>query len=118
MIGNAELFFDQMGNPPAGPQRCFKTQPLGTLLEQLHQTLLIVGVEQRLAPGSSGFVERRLPTGRILLPPPAHGLVADLQPTADLAVVELFAKQLHRRQSPLFERKEIAPHASWIAHTN
>ena len=118
MIGNSELFLDQMGDSPAGPQRGLKTQPLGTLLEQFHQMLLIEGAEQRLAPGSAGFTERQLPSDQILFPPAAHRLVADLQPTADLAVVELFAKQLHRSQSPLFQRLEIAPYASWISHTN
>jgi hypothetical protein len=82
MIGNSELFLDQMGDSPAGPQRGLKTQPLGTLLEQFHQMLLIEGAEQRLAPGSAGFTERQLPSDQILFPPAAHRLVADLQPTA------------------------------------
>jgi len=86
------------------------------LFQQIHQSLLIHGTEQGLATGSSGLLQRRLPTGFILLSPTAHGLIADSQPPTDLAVVELLTEQFDRGQASLLQSLKIAANSFWISH--
>jgi hypothetical protein len=43
-------------------------------------------------------------------------LVAYLQATADLAIVEVFIEQLDRLEPALLQCHKVALYASWIAH--
>ena len=52
----------------------------------------------------------------MLLAPPADGLVADLQTTAEFAIVQVLIKQLHRAEPALLQCHKVALEASWIAH--
>ena len=52
----------------------------------------------------------------VFLAPPTDGLVAYFQSSADLAVIEIFAEQLHGLEPTLFERHKIAFHTARIAH--
>jgi hypothetical protein len=88
------------------------------LFQQIHQSLLIGGTEQRLAAGATSLLQSRFASGFKLLSPTAHGLIADLQPPTDFAVVELLAEQLDCGQTPLFESLEITANSLGIPHTN
>src|SRR5689334_5223312 len=52
----------------------------------------------------------------MLLTPPADSLVTDLQPTADLAVVEFLIEQFHCLKPALLQGHKVALDTSWIAH--
>jgi len=92
MIIDLEVLFDQVGKPRTRPHRSFVTQALGTLQEQLDQTRL-VGLIQAGQPSRLA----RLPKSHVtvflaLLAPAADGLVAYLQSTTDLAIVEILVE--------------------------
>jgi hypothetical protein len=63
-------------------------------------------------------LQRLLASGLILLPPAAHRLIAHLQPSADLTVVELLAEQLERSQPSVLQSLKITAHSTRVSHTH
>lgn len=116
VIIHLEVLFDQVRNPWTRPQGSFVTQALGTLQEQLDQTGFVGFIQTRLPSRSPRPPQRNLAVFLIFPPPSADGLVARLQSTADLAVVQAFFEQLHRFEAALLKSHKVAPNASRIAH--
>ncbi len=116
VIIHFEVLFDQVRNPWTRPQGSFVTQALGTFEEQLHQTGFVDFIQTGLPARSPRPPQSNLAVFLIFLPPSADGLVARLQPTADLAVVQAFFEQLDRFQATLLKSHKVAPNASRIAH--
>jgi hypothetical protein len=52
----------------------------------------------------------------VLFPPAAHRLIADLQAAANLAVVQLLAKQLYCLQASSFQCSEVTSYPTRVAH--
>src|SRR4051794_26563934 len=111
-----EVLLDQVRNPWTRPQGSFVTQALGTLQEQLDQTGFVGFIQTRLPSRSPRPPQRNLAVFLIFPPPSADRLVARLQPTADLAVVQAFFEQLDRFEAALLKSYKVAPNASRIAH--
>ena len=84
----------------------------------MYQSLLIGGAKQRFAARSTSLLQSRFASSFKLLSPTAHGLVADFQPPADFAVVELFPEQLDRSQASVLQGLEITAYSLRIPHTN
>jgi hypothetical protein len=103
MIIDLEVLLDQMGHPLTRPQRCFVTQAFGTFKEQLDQPCF-VGLIQAGQPSRSARPPQSNVTALLVfLPPSADGLVAHLQPTTDLAIVEALVEQLNCPEPPLLQ---------------
>ena len=117
VIIHLEILLDQVRNPWTRPQGSFVTQALGTLQEQLDQTGFVDFIQTGLPSRSPRPPQSNLAVFLIFPPPSADGLVARLQPTADLAVVQAFFEQLDRFEAALLKSDKVAPNASRIAYT-
>ena len=118
VIADAKLVFDQVRHSITGPQRRFVAQTLWSLPQQPDQPLLVGGAEPALAARSSGLPQGRLPACPILLPPAAHGLIANSQTASDLAIVQLLAEPPDGPQPSLLQGVKIPSHSSWVSHTS
>jgi hypothetical protein len=103
MIIDLEVLLDQVRHPLTRPQRRFVTQAFRTFQEQLDQPRF-VGLTQAGQPSRSARSPQSNVTAfLVFLPPPANGLVAHLQPTTDLTIIEIFGEQLNRPEPPLLQ---------------
>jgi|SRR5215472_16369452 len=116
MIIDVEALVDQVGHPFARPQRRFVPQGLGTLMEQFHQAGSIGLIQTGKPSRSTGPPQSAVSSLLMFLPPPAYCLVAYLQPTAYLAVVEVLIEQLGRPEAALLQCHKVAFDATRIAH--
>jgi hypothetical protein len=60
--------------------------------------------------------QRHITAFLVFLASPANSLVADLQTTTHLAIVEALVEQLHRGEPTFFQCPKVALHTSRIAH--
>src|SRR5436309_6329930 len=96
VVAHAKFLRDQVGYARAGPQRGFITQALWTLEQQGLQALTVFLAQARLAARPSGFPQRGLALGSILLHPAGHGLTNHL----DLrAMADWFSPRSNRRMA-------------------
>jgi hypothetical protein len=86
-------------------------------MEQFDQAGLVVLSQTGQSSRSAGPPKSNVATLLMLLPPSANRLIAYLQSTPDLAIVEVFVEQLHGLEPALFQCHEIPFNASRIAHT-
>src|ERR1051326_5458983 len=117
MIIDLEVLADQVGHPFARPQRRFVPQGLRALLEQFHQAGLVGLIQTGKSSRSTGSPQSDVASLLMFLPPPAHCLVAYLQATAYLAIVEILIEQLRRPEAALLQCHKVAFNATGIAHT-
>ena len=103
MIIDFEVLLDQVGHPWTRPQRRFVTQAFGAFKEQLDQPRFVGLIQARQPPRSARPPQSHVTAFLVFLPPPADGLVAHLQPTTDLTIVEALVEQLNRPQPPLLQ---------------
>jgi hypothetical protein len=116
MITDLEIPLDQVGHALTGPQRSFIAQTLWALREQVDQAGFI-GLIQTGKPSRVTSTPQRHITAFLVLPaPPADGLVADLQATTNLAIVEPLAEQLHGGEPTFFQCPKVALQTSRIAY--
>ena len=116
MIIDLEILVDQVGHPFARPQRRFVPQGLATLMEQFHQAGFVGLIQTGKPSRSTGPPQSDVASILMFLPPPAHCLVAYLQATAYLAIIEVRIEQLRRPEAALLQCHKVAFDATGIAH--
>jgi len=116
MIMHLEVLLDQMGHSLTRPQPSFITEVFGTLQEQLDQTSFVGLIQAGQPSRSTRLAERNVASLLVFLSPTADGLIADLQPPPDLAVVKVFVEQFHGLEATLLECHEITLYTPRIAH--
>ena len=116
MIIDLEVLLDQVGHPWTCPQRRFVTQAFGTCQEQLDQPRFVGLIEAGQPSRSARPPQSHVTAFLVLFPPPADGLVAHLQPTTDLAIVEVLVEQLRCLEPAILQCLKVALDTSRVTH--
>lgn len=118
MIPNPALALDQIGDAPRRPQARVVPEGFWAAREPALDASEIGRRQAWLAPGASGFLQRRPAPAFELLRPAAYRLTMDTNLSRDIRLGHALLQQLRRLQSSRFQRIEIPAHPGWIPHAS
>ncbi|MCY4588435.1 MAG: hypothetical protein OXB98_20615 [Bryobacterales bacterium] len=88
VVVDPELVSDQASDPRTTPQRRREAVRLGTFQQQRYQSLPLCGVQQRLAPGTTGSARRSRTLLQVLPPLRTDRLPRYLQPPSRFRLIQ------------------------------
>ena len=89
----------------------------GAFEQQRRQAFPLRGVQQRLAPGTSGAPQRGRALLLVLPPPRTDGLPRHLEPPRRFRLIQALVEQPHGLKTALLQRQKIPLHTFGVAHT-
>ncbi len=117
VVAHAKFLRDQVGYARAGPQRGFITQALWTLEQQGLQALTVFLAQARLAARPSGFPQRGLALGSILLHPAGHGLTNHLDLAGNGRLILSSFQQANGLEAAFLQGIKIASYSSRVSRS-
>lgn len=93
VVLQARLAFDEIGDPPRGPEPRAVSQSLGTLLETALQSLQLLGLQPRLTSRPASFAQSIDSLGFPGLVPAIDRLFMDAQPAGDFGLRAAFVEE-------------------------
>ncbi len=87
-------------------------------MEQFDQTRFFGFIQARQPSRATCSPQSKLTALLVFFPPPADCLVVDLQPPADLAIIEVVVEQFDRHEPRLLQCHNVTLHTSRIIHAD
>ena len=116
MIADPAFALDQVRHTPGAPQIGLVSQGLWTTLQTVLDPPQVGGLQARLAPGASGFLQRPSSALGKLLGPATHRLAMHSDPPGHLGLGNSLLQQPGGEEAPLFQLFEVPVYSFWVSH--
>ena len=116
MVADSARTLDQVCHTPGGPQIGLVSQGLWATLQAALDPPQVGCLQARLAPGTSGFLQRPWSTPGKLLGPATHRLPMYPDLPGHFRLRNSLLQQPGGEEAPLFQLFEVSLYTFWVSH--
>ena len=118
VVPDATFPLDQIRNARRSPQAGLVSEHFRAPLQFLRDAPQLGGVQSRLPPGPSSFLQRGPAFLLHSLGPPMHGLPVHAEHPRYFCLALSLLEHAGGTQAPRLQRTKIPLHTTWVAHTS